>query len=80
MNPLRILNMIDPSNFITRKEIAAKAEISEDTLLRKPALKTLRKAIAETRDPLNDRPIRCDRTKLRTRLSLYGHSDLAKKI
>jgi hypothetical protein len=68
------------SGFITVKEIAAAAEISQDTLERKPALQPVRKAIAESLDPICERPRRCDRAKLRTRLSLYGHQHLAEKI
>ena len=68
------------SNFVTRKEIAAAADISVDTLQRKPELAPIRKAIEETRDHLSDKPVRCHRQKLRTRLSLYGHGELAEKI
>jgi hypothetical protein len=75
--PRRALN---GSAYITVKEIAAVAEISQDTLERKPDLKPIRKAIKESLDTICDRPRRCHRARLRTRLSLYGHGDLAEKI
>lgn len=65
------------SKYITRKEIAALAEISEDTLMRRPEL---RQAIEESRDALSEKPVRCIREKLKTRLTLYGHTALAEQI
>jgi hypothetical protein len=65
------------SKYITRKELAAVAEISEDTLMRRPEL---RRAIEESRDKLSEKPVRCVRSKLKVRLALYGFTELAGMI